>query len=345
MWRLAVFARRVEAPTPLEGPRARRRIARRLDPSGAIGARLVPPRHRVKRRSAPSGSTPDSTRHRDGREQDPPIPRSRPSGSPSDSARRLRPERRGRLPRLGPRHAPAAPARRCTFAARASAGRVSGDAGVDDRRRAGLLRLQPLPVREDLVGARHLHVAEHVRMPMDELRDQPSATSSTSQRPSSAAIWAWNTTWSRRSPSSSRISSDPPASIASSSSCVSSRRCRASVAWVCSWSQGQPSRPAEPRHHLHEVEQTLTLRRRRDRAVGTCGAASRSAVTVTPTSEGEAEASGSVLRLGSTENCSVEPPEARVDLDAELVGPLLEPRRNSSSASGSRTASSPPRTA
>ncbi len=36
-----------------------------------------------------------------------------------------------------------------------------------------LLRLDPLPVHEHLVGARHLHVAEHVRVTPDQLLDDP----------------------------------------------------------------------------------------------------------------------------------------------------------------------------
>ena len=42
----------------------------------------------------------------------------------------------------------------------------------------------------------------------------PPMTSATVNRPSSAAIWAWKTTWSRRSPSSPARSSSVPSSMA-----------------------------------------------------------------------------------------------------------------------------------
>ena len=48
-----------------------------------------------------------------------------------------------------------------------------GDVVLDRLLSAGLLGLEPLPVHEHLVGAAHLDLAEHVRVPMDQLLDQP----------------------------------------------------------------------------------------------------------------------------------------------------------------------------
>src|SRR5919106_3124997 len=58
---------------------------------------------------------------------------------------------------------------------------------------------------------------------------------------SSAASWAWNTAWSRTSPSSSRSRTGSPSSMASRSSYVSSSRWRRRLRWVWARSHGQPS--------------------------------------------------------------------------------------------------------
>ena len=80
----------------------------------------------------------------------------------------------------------------------------------------------------------------------------PRATSS---RPNpsglSAAISAWKTTCSSRSPSSSRSSSVSPVSIASTVSAVSSTRYCTSERWVCCASHGQLG--AQPGHHRDQA--------------------------------------------------------------------------------------------
>ena len=63
-------------------------------------------------------------------------------------------------------------ARRCTFAARASAGSVSGMSSSTAFASAGLLRLESLPVAQHLLGPGDLDVAEDVRMAVHQLRDE-----------------------------------------------------------------------------------------------------------------------------------------------------------------------------
>src|SRR5882672_7366862 len=65
-------------------------------------------------------------------------------------------------------------------------------------------------------------------------------TSSIVNSPASAPSWQWNTTWNRRSPSSSTRWSREPSSMASRTSWASSRRYGLSDARVCSRSHGQP---------------------------------------------------------------------------------------------------------
>ena len=57
---------------------------------------------------------------------------------------------------------------RNSFCTASSARQPGGDAR-DERVGAGLVVLDLLPVGDDLVGAGHVHVAEHVRMPAHEL--------------------------------------------------------------------------------------------------------------------------------------------------------------------------------
>ena len=69
----------------------------------------------------------------------------------------------------------------------------------------------------------------------------PFTTGIKSNRPSSAAIWAYSTTCNNRSPSSSAIPILSSASIASKTSNVSSSVKGSMVFKVCSRSQGHPS--------------------------------------------------------------------------------------------------------
>ena len=211
-------------------------------------------------------------------------------------------------------------ARRCTFEARARAGSVGGIPSATARRdrRAPRPSAAPSSTRTSL-GAGDLGRAEDVRVAVDELADEPSATSSTSHRPSSAAICAWKVTCSRRSPSSSRIASSSSSSIAASSSCVSSSRCRASVRWVCSRSHGHPSgaRAAPARGPGRGRARPRARRAPGPRARLRGSSLGRSHVD---RPRGVVAPAGSVLVMRTTVRVSgSKPPEPWVDLDAPLL--------------------------
>ena len=135
------------------------------------------------------------------------------------------------------------------------------------------------------------------------LATSPSATSSMSHRPSSAAICAWKVTCRSRSPSSSRSPASSSASIASSSSCVSSSRWRASVRCVCSWSHGHPSGSRRRACTRIRSSTRCAALRRRHRPVRGRLAHGEAGTPFTASTDGDTVALGSVLVIRTTWSC------------------------------------------
>ena len=134
------------------------------------------PKPRIVRRSALSPSTPSLRATATTENRTSPISSSAFSASSGlDRGRQLvdlLPERGERALRRAPLEPPAG--RPALHLRRARQRRQRrGDVVLDRLLPAGLLGLQPLPVHEHLVGAAHLDLAEHVRVPVDQLLDQP----------------------------------------------------------------------------------------------------------------------------------------------------------------------------
>ena len=161
--------------------------------------------------------------------------RSARSSSPSSSATLAR------EPRASSQSKPT----RATFSpmrcARVSAGMLRGTPPRMPRSPFSL-RLELLPVAEDLVGVLGVEVAEDVRVAVHELVDDAGDDVVDGEgSPRGAPSSAWKTTWSSRSPSSSRRALRSPESMASMTSHASSSTYLRSVSKVCSRSQGHPS--------------------------------------------------------------------------------------------------------